>query len=103
MQSVWVTPEGGFAEGSFHQREDGENVIRIASETTNLAGKEQDKYLAVVMNHDVVHAVRALGSFTSKEWKTLVAAASKRKHKEGGTFLKRVSINDNMAKESNPE
>ena len=74
-------PEGGFVEGEYNP-ESGKKILTLSMEAIDPNATPQEQYdvLRGVMNHEVIHALKDLGLFTSKEYETLVRTAAKKKY-----------------------
>ncbi len=86
--------DGEIVEGYY---DDANKVIMLARELGGKTEAEQMAHLIGVLNHEVLHALKALGLITEPEWKMLVREAKRRKWVENGTprsytFYERASV-----------
>jgi len=95
---VEIDPETGkempfLVEGEETKGVDGRRIITLAMEIydPNLSDAELEQRLAGVLNHEIIHSMKALGLFTDAEYKSLVKAAESRKYtrRKGGRNVQR--------------
>ena len=80
-------------EGEETKGVDGRRIITLAMEiyAPNLSDAELEQRLAGVLNHEIIHSMKALGLFTDAEYQSLVKAAESRKYtkRTGGRNIQR--------------
>ena len=95
---VEIDPETGkempfLVEGEETKGVDGRRIITLAMEIydPNLSDAELEQRLAGVLNHEIIHSMKALGLFTDAEYQSLVKAAESRKYtkRTGGRNIQR--------------
>jgi hypothetical protein len=95
---VETDPETGkempfLVEGEETKGVDGRRIITLAMEIydPNLSDAELEQRLAGVLNHEIIHSMKALGLFTDAEYQSLVKAAESRKYtkRTGGRNIQR--------------
>lgn len=105
------TDQAFIVEGQEEAGVHGKRIITLAMEIydPNLPDAVLEQRLAGVLNHEIIHSMKALGLFTDAEYKSLVKAAESRKYvkRTGGrkeqreyTFLDRA---EHMYPELDPE
>ncbi|CAB4122869.1 hypothetical protein UFOVP28_59 [uncultured Caudovirales phage] len=84
-----TTIEGSYAPGGDPQRNAGQAMVSLAAKIYDpkMTADQLLSKLSQVMNHEVVHHLRALDLFTPREWNTLAMETAKRKHEGGKTWL----------------
>ena len=70
-------PEGFEMEGT-----EGKRIITLAMELYDpkLSAQELEAKIGSVLNHEIIHSIRALGLFKKEEWNALTKAAATRKY-----------------------
>ena len=72
-----LTPAQQVATGEVNEGVYSNKTIALAMEIydPSLSEAELQQRLGAVMNHEIIHALKNIGVFTDKEWKTLTDAA----------------------------
>jgi hypothetical protein len=85
--------DGTLVEGFEEAGENGNRIIALAMEIydPSLSDTELEARLRSVMNHEIIHSLKALGLFTDAEFASLVKAAENRKYVaiKGGKAVER--------------